>query len=54
MKSAADQPPTVAGRDRVPDPRSGRGRKNHYGSKSRNGTLVAATLYTLVETAKAP
>lgn len=28
------------------------GRKNHYGSKSRRGTEVAATLYTLVETAK--
>jgi transposase len=28
------------------------GRKNHYGSKSRNGTLVAATFYSLVETAK--
>ncbi|MGC4089679.1 MAG: IS66 family transposase [Polyangiaceae bacterium] len=28
------------------------GRKNHYGSKSRHGTEVAATLYTLVETAK--
>lgn len=28
------------------------GRKNHYGSKSRDGTQVAATLYTLVETAK--
>jgi transposase len=27
-------------------------RKNHYGSKSRNGTLVAATFYSLVETAK--
>ncbi len=28
------------------------GRKNHYGSKSRRGTEVAATLYSLVETAK--
>jgi transposase len=28
------------------------GRKNHYGSKSRRGTEVAAVLYTLVETAK--
>jgi transposase len=28
------------------------GRKNHYGSRSRRGTEVAATLYTLVETAK--
>jgi transposase len=28
------------------------GRKNHYGSKSRRGTEVAATLYTLRETAK--
>lgn len=28
------------------------GRKNHYGSKSRRGTTVAAILYTLVETAK--
>ncbi len=28
------------------------GRKNHYGSKSRLGTQVAATLYTLLETAK--
>lgn len=28
------------------------GRKNHYGSKSRRGTAVAATLYTLLETAK--
>jgi transposase len=28
------------------------GRKNHYGSRSRSGTLVAATLYTLIETAK--
>jgi transposase len=28
------------------------GRKNHYGSKSRRGTEVAATLYTLLETAK--
>ena len=27
------------------------GRKNHYGSKSLRGTQVAATLYTLVETA---
>jgi transposase len=28
------------------------GRKNHYGSKSRLGTQVAATLYTVMETAK--
>ena len=28
------------------------GRKNHYGSKSRRGTEVAAIFYTLVETAK--
>jgi transposase len=28
------------------------GRKNHYGSKSRLGTQVAATLYTILETAK--
>jgi transposase len=28
------------------------GRKNHYGSRSRNGTKVAATLYSIVETAK--
>lgn len=28
------------------------GRKNHYGSKSRHGTEVAAIFYTLVETAK--
>ena len=28
------------------------GRKNHYGSKSCAGTQIAATLYTLVETAK--
>jgi transposase len=28
------------------------GRKNHYGSKSRRGTEVAATFYTLFETAK--
>jgi transposase len=28
------------------------GRKNHYGSKSRAGTEIAAILYTLVETAK--
>jgi transposase len=28
------------------------GRKNHYGSKSRRGTQVAATFYTLLETAK--
>jgi len=27
------------------------GRRNHFGSKSRRGT-VAATLYTIVETAK--
>ena len=28
------------------------GRKNHYGSKSRNGTEIAAIFYTLLETAK--
>ncbi len=28
------------------------GRKNHYGSKSRRGTVVAAILYSLIETAK--
>jgi transposase len=28
------------------------GRKNHYGSKSRRGTQVAATLYTILETLK--
>jgi len=28
------------------------GRKNHYGSKSRRGTQVAATLYSILETAK--
>lgn len=28
------------------------GRKNHYGSKSRKGTEVASTLYSLLETAK--
>jgi len=28
------------------------GRKNHYGSKSRSGTVVAATLYTILESAK--
>jgi transposase len=28
------------------------GRKNHYGSKSRRGTEVAATLYTVLETVK--
>jgi transposase len=28
------------------------GRKNHYGSKSRRGTEVAAVFYTLLETAK--
>lgn len=28
------------------------GRKNHYGSRSRSGTQVAATLYTILETAK--
>jgi len=28
------------------------GRKNHYGSKLRRGTEVAATLYSLLETAK--
>lgn len=29
------------------------GRKNHYGSRSRRGTEVAAMLYTICETAKA-
>lgn len=28
------------------------GRKNHYGSRSRRGTEVAAVFYTLVESAK--
>jgi transposase len=28
------------------------GRRNHFGSKSRRGTQVAATFYTLIETAK--
>jgi len=28
------------------------GRKNHYGSKSRSGTQVASTFYSLLETAK--
>jgi hypothetical protein len=28
------------------------GRKNHYGSKSKRGTEVAATFYSLLETAK--
>jgi len=28
------------------------GRKNHHGSKSRRGTQVAATLYSILETAK--
>ena len=28
------------------------GRKNHYGSKSRRGTEIASTFYTLLETAK--
>ncbi len=28
------------------------GRKNHYGSKSRRGTEVAALVYSLVESAK--
>ena len=28
------------------------GRKNHYGSKSKRGTEVAAIFYTLLETAK--
>jgi transposase len=28
------------------------GRKNHYGSKSRRGTEVAALYYTIFETAK--
>jgi transposase len=28
------------------------GRRNHFGSKSARGTVVAATLYSLVESAK--
>jgi hypothetical protein len=28
------------------------GRKNHYGSKSKRGTKVAATMYSILETAK--
>jgi transposase len=28
------------------------GRKNHYGSKSRSGTAVASTMYSILETAK--
>ena len=28
------------------------GRKNHYGSKSRRGTQVAATVYSILETTK--
>ena len=28
------------------------GRKNHYGSKSRRGTEVAAIFYSLIESAK--
>jgi hypothetical protein len=28
------------------------GRKNHYGSKSRRGTEVAALFYSLIETAQ--
>jgi len=28
------------------------GRKNHYGSKSQRGTQVAATMYSILETAK--
>ena len=28
------------------------GRKNHYGSKSRRGTEVAAILYSMIESAK--
>src|SRR5581483_3218758 len=28
------------------------GRRNHFGSKSARGTVVAATMYTLVESAK--
>ena len=28
------------------------GRKNHYGSRSRRGTEVAALFYTLIETAR--
>ena len=40
---------TIARRSRT---LGGVGRKNHYGSKSRLGTQVAATLYTVLETAK--
>jgi transposase len=29
------------------------GRRNHFGSKSARGTVVAATMYSLVESAKA-
>ena len=29
------------------------GRRNHFGSKSARGTIVAATMYSLVESAKA-
>jgi transposase len=28
------------------------GRKNHYGSKSRSGTIVASTMYSILETCK--
>ena len=30
------------------------GRRNHFGSKSARGTVVAATMYSLVESAKSP
>jgi transposase len=39
-------------RHRTCHPRSSRRTKNHYGSKSRRGTEVAATFYTPLETAK--
>ena len=39
-------------RDRARHPRSSRRPTNHYGSKSRRGTEVAATLYSILETAK--
>ena len=31
---------------------TGRGRKNHYGSRSERGTRVAAMFYSLIESAK--
>jgi hypothetical protein len=34
------------------NPRARCGRKNHHGSKSRRGREVAATFYTVIETAK--